>query len=278
MMRLTLLGTGNPRPNPRRAGPSQHISVGGASLLVDCGSGVVRRMVEASIAPEAVRYLFITHHHSDHNVDLGHLLITGWVLGRREPITVVGPPGTAEYVRRVLHAHEFDIRVRQFHERLPAAALDVPVREVAPGEAVAGDGWRVVPVAVDHRVVVPAYGYRVEDERGRALVVSGDTAPCDAMIREAATAAVLVHELNNAGPYNPLPDDATPAQRAHFAERWESHTSAEQVGKLAEQAGVPTLVLSHLPPTMDAAWVQATVAADYRGEIVVGEDLLVVER
>ena len=277
-MRLTLLGTGNPRPNPRRAGPSQHIAVGGASLLVDCGSGVVRRMVEAGIAPERVDYLFITHHHSDHNIDLGHLLISGWVLGRRTPLTVVGPPGTAQYLLRVLHAHEFDIGVRQFDRRLPAEALEVPVREVAPGESVAGDGWRVTAVEVDHRVVVPAYGYRVEEARGQALVISGDTAPCDAVVAAAQGAAVLVHELNNAGPYQALPLDASEAQREHFRERWESHTSAEQVGALARRAGVPTLVLSHLPPTLDPAWVRATVAADFPSELVLGEDLLALER
>jgi ribonuclease BN (tRNA processing enzyme) len=277
-MRLTLLGTGNPRPNPRRAGPSQHVAVGGASLLIDCGNGVARRLVEAALRPEAVDHLFITHHHSDHNVDLGHLLISGWVLGRRQPITLVGPPGTREYLRRVLHAHEFDLRVRQFAHRLPAEALEVPVREVAPGEVVEGEGWRVSAIEVDHRVVVPAYGYRVEDERGRSLVVSGDTAPCGAIVAAAADAAVLLHELNNAGPYQALPADADPALVEHARERWESHTSAEHVGKLAQQAGVPTLVLSHLPPTMDPAWVRETVAADYAGELLLGEDLLVVER
>jgi len=277
-MRLTLLGTGNPRPNPRRAGPSQHVAIGDASILVDCGSGVVRRMVEAGLRPERVDYLFFTHHHSDHNVDLGHLLISGWVLGRQTPLTVVGPPGTAEYVRRVLHAHELDLRVRRFGERLPEAALDVPVCELEPGEALDDDGWRLVAIAVDHRVVVPAYGYRVEERAGPALVISGDTAPCGAVIAAARDAAVLVHELNNAGPYAPLPADATPAQVAHFRERWESHTSADQVGKLAREAGVPTLVLSHLPPTTDPARVRETVGADYAGELLVGEDLLVVER
>ena len=277
-MRLTLLGTGNPRPNPRRAGPSQHVAVGGASLLVDCGSGVVRRLVEAGLPPEQVDHLFITHHHSDHQIDLGHLLISGWVLGRRTPLTVVGPPGTGEYLRRVVHAHEFDLRVRQFERRLPPAALDVPVREVRPGEPVEGDGWRVIPIEVDHRVVVPAYGYRVEDDRGQAIVISGDTAPCDAVVAAARGASVLVHELNNAGPYQPLPAGASEAQREHFRERWESHTSAEQVGALARRADVPTLVLSHLPPTMDPTWVRATVAADYPGELHLGEDLLALER
>src|SRR3954463_2326539 len=148
LMQLTLLGTGNPRPNPRRAGPSQHVAVGGASLLIDCGNGVARRLVEAGLRPETVDHLFITHHHSDHNVNLGHLLISGWVLGRRQPLTLVGPPGTREYLHRVLHAHEFDLRVRQFAHRLPAEALEVPVREVAAGEAVEGDGWRVSAIEV----------------------------------------------------------------------------------------------------------------------------------
>ncbi len=276
-MRLTLLGTGNPRPNPRRAGPSQHVAVGAGSLLVDCGSGVTRRLVEADVRPEQVDHLFITHHHSDHNVDLGHFLITGWILGRCAPLTIVGPPGTREYVRRVLYAHEFDLSVRQLARRVGPAAMELPVREVAPGEAVEGDGWRVTAIEVDHRVVVPAYGYRIEDERGRALVISGDTAPCPAIMAAAADAALLVHELNNAGPYDPLPTDAPAALVEHARERWESHTSAEQIGKLAAEAGVPRLVCSHLPPTMDPAWVRATISADYDGELVLGEDLMAIE-
>ena len=146
------------------------------------------------------------------------------------------------------------------------------------GVPVEGPDWRAQAFAVDHRVVVPAYGYRIEASGSRPLVISGDTAACTAVIQQAVDAGVLVHECNNAGPYNPLPASATPAQREHFRERWESHTSAEQVGKLASRAAVPTLVLTNLPPTMEPAWVRATLAADYHGELMLGDDLLALER
>ena len=80
-MELTLLGTGTPHPNPLRADPSQHIQLGSSSVLVDCGSGVARRMVEGGKHPVELDYIFVTHMHSDHTIDLAHLLISG-SLGR----------------------------------------------------------------------------------------------------------------------------------------------------------------------------------------------------
>ena len=90
-MELTLLGTGTPQPSPQRAGPSNHLRIGGESVLVDTGTGCVRRMVEVGQDTAELDYIFLTHMHSDHTIDLAHVLLTGWIRYRKRPFTVIGP-------------------------------------------------------------------------------------------------------------------------------------------------------------------------------------------
>ena len=91
-MEITLLGTGNPQPNLNRSGPSNHLAIGGQSVLVDCGSGSVHQMVKAGLEPRDIDMIVLTHMHSDHTIDLAHVLITGWIRYRDKPVRVIGPP------------------------------------------------------------------------------------------------------------------------------------------------------------------------------------------
>ena len=105
-MRTILLGTGSPPPNPKRRGPSTLVSVGGSEhFLVDAGSGVGVQLVQAGVRPYDWPPIFITHHHSDHVVDLGHLIITRWIVGQNAPLDVYGPAGTRRQLRQAARLH-----------------------------------------------------------------------------------------------------------------------------------------------------------------------------
>ena len=112
-MELTLLGTGTPNPSPQRAGPSNHLRIGGESVLVDTGTGCVRRMVEMGEDTTDLDYIFITHMHSDHTIDLAHVLLTGWIRYREAPIHH-RRPGTDEGLRRAARP-----RLRGGHPHTP---------------------------------------------------------------------------------------------------------------------------------------------------------------
>lgn len=135
-MELTLLGTGTPQPSPERAGPSNHLRIGGESVLVDTGNGCVRRMVEMGEDTVDLDYIFLTHMHSDHTIDLAHVLLTGWIRYRKRPFTVVGPARTRDFVERLVHAFEEDIRIRRLNERVGEDVMDVRVVEVSHGDHV----------------------------------------------------------------------------------------------------------------------------------------------
>src|SRR5439155_1590198 len=170
-MRAVLLGTGSPPPNPTRRGPATLLSLGDARFLVDAGSGVGAQLVQAGVRPWDWPRVFITHHHSDHTIDLGHLLISRWIAGQNAPFEIWGPAGTHTQVAKLLDYLSWDIEVRRshMHDRRPP---DVRVTEIEEGKILDTGAVRVSAFLVEHDPVKPAFGFRF-DGRSRARLRRG---------------------------------------------------------------------------------------------------------
>jgi ribonuclease BN (tRNA processing enzyme) len=276
--RLILLGTGGgPRPRKARAASAQVIVANGAAYVVDCGNGVARQMVFAGVPLATLRSVFVTHHHSDHNADYGNLIWLAWTAGLRTRVDTWGPPPLEKMTRLFFEMNAYDIDTRIADEgRVPLVPLVFP-HELREGGLVLQDEYlKVTAALVDHAPVVPAFAYRF-DARDRSIVISGDTSPCDNLVKLAQGADVLVHEAL----YPPAIDrllaglpNATALKRSILSH----HTTAEDAGRLAQAAGVKTLVLSHLVPAEDpevteATWTDAA-RSHFRGRVIVGKDLL----
>lgn len=276
--RLILLGTaGGPTPKPNRASPAQAIVVGDSTYVIDCGNGVARQMVLANLKLSSIRSVFLTHHRSDHNADYGNLLLLSWGSDLASRVDTYGPPPLAAMTRQFLALNDYDIRTRIADEgRPPLEPLIAPHEIVAAGEVRVDENVRVTAALVAHPPVTPALAYRF-DCPDRSIVISGDTAPSGALIELARGADVLVHEVMHVPSIDALLARESNARtlREHLLG---SHTTTEQVGRLATEAGVKTLVLSHFVPggypfVPDEVWYEA-VRAHYRGNLVVGRDLL----
>src|SRR3970040_1854089 len=98
-MHVILLGTGFPRPDPDRAGPSTAVVVNDKVFIVDAGRGVVMRLAATEFPLKAVRAVFLTHLHSDHISGLPDLFTSTWIFGRASPLDLYGPKGTAKAAR-----------------------------------------------------------------------------------------------------------------------------------------------------------------------------------
>jgi hypothetical protein len=102
LFRVTLLGTGTPRPVMERFGPSILVEAGAEVLLFDAGRGSLQRLEQAGAPYARLTSVFLTHLHSDHVVGLPDLWLSGWLVSRRAvPLEVWGPAGTAEMVARL---------------------------------------------------------------------------------------------------------------------------------------------------------------------------------
>jgi ribonuclease BN (tRNA processing enzyme) len=276
--RLILLGTaGGPRPRRTRAAPAQVIVVDDRAFVVDCGNGVARQLVLTGIPLAQIQQLFLTHQHSDHNADLGTLLLLAWTSGLRTKVGVWGPPPVARMTDQFFAMQADEIATRIADEgRVPLRPL-VQAHDVSVGGVVfEEDGVRVTAALVQHPPVTPALAYRF-DTPDRSIVISGDTLPSDNLIALARGADVLVHEAMIPSAIDRLVANVANASRLRDS-ILSHHTSVEEAGRVAQAAGVRTLVLSHLIPAedplvTDAVWL-AGARIHFRGRVIVGRDLL----
>ena len=214
---------------------------------------------------------------------------------RERPTPVVSPalpaPGLAALVALQLQAHAYDVNVRMRESgRRDIRELVVPVEigipdvgasaevvapAMAPFTVHEDDRVRVSAILVEHGVVFPSFAFRFDTDVA-SVVVSGDTVPCPNLVRLAAGADTLVHEVYDDSAASPFAGD--PSRGARLSERHvrTSHTPLSAVGRIAAEAGAQRLVLTHfivgddvLP---DRRWLDGV--RDFRGEVVVGADLM----
>lgn len=276
--RLILLGTaGGPTPKPNRAAPAQVIVVGHASYVVDCGNGVARQVVLAGLRLGSIRSVFLTHHHSDHNADYGNLLLLSWASDLATRVDTYGPPPLVAMTRQFLALNDPDIHTRIADEGRPPLEPLIAPHEFSTGGAVMQDeNVRVTAALVEHPPMMPAFAYRFECP-DRSIVISGDTRPSPALIELARGADVLVHEVMHIPSIETL-IAAEPNAKTLRQHLLQSHTTTEQVGRVATEAGVKTLVLSHFAPggypfLSDQVWYDA-VRPHFSGNLIVGRDLM----
>jgi len=277
--RVILLGTkGGPRVGEAgRSNPSTLILINDVPYVVDCGYGTSKQLLNAGVALNRLRYIFITHQHSDHNLELGPLVYNSWITGIPTRIDAYGPSGLTKMGQDFFNYLKFDIDTRIVDEGRPDPRNLLTTHEIdKPGVVLTNDDVKVSCCRVRHPPITEAYAYRF-DAKDRSVVISGDTAYAPELAEFAKGADVLVHEVMY------LPGIEALVRRLPNAKRLRehlmaAHTLPEDVGKIAAQAGVKTLVLSHFvpgddPSITDEQWSEG-VRKHFKGRIVVGKDLM----
>lgn len=280
-MRLILLGTaGGPTPKKNRAAPAQMILIDDA-YIIDCGNGVAQQIVKAGVKLSAVRHVFLTHHHSDHNADFGNLMLLAWAADLNHRIDTYGPAPIKRMTQQFLALNDFDIQTRIHDEgRPPLKSLivphEIPHQLKHGGLVLQNEKIKVTATQVVHPPIRSALAYRFE-HAGKSIVISGDTTYSENLVKLAKNADVLVHEIMHTPALDQLL--ATEPNATRLKEHLlASHSTAEQVGRIASEAKVKKLVLSHFVPggypyLEDSVWLNA-VRPFFDGEIIVGSDLM----
>ncbi|HEY7967286.1 MAG TPA: ribonuclease Z [Solirubrobacteraceae bacterium] len=254
-------GTAGSVPSARRGMPALLVRRGAERILIDCGEGTQRQLLQAGGLSD-ITDVFITHLHVDHWLGLPGMLQTFSMRDRDRALTIHGPDGLEELMRSM----------RRVYGRL---TFPLDVVELEAGDSVRRDDLEIQAINVRHRVL--AYGYvLVEDARpgrfdadlaeslgvrpgpdfgrlqrgeivagvhpeqvigppreGRKVVVSGDTAPCETLAIAAHGADLLVHEATFG---------EEEAERAQLT----GHSTAAQAARIAADAQVRLLALTHI--------------------------------
>ena len=271
-MEIVLTGTGSPLPDANRAGPSTLIKAGDTHILVDAGRGVVMRMAGGGSLPAFLTAVLVTHLHSDHICGLNDVITTHWVMTRGDvPLAVYGPPGTAQFVERQLHALEADIGYRIEHHNALTKGPNVEVTELAPGDEFAVNDVQVSTAATAHAPVRPTIGYRLEHS-GSSVALVGDTIPCEGVDELAAGADAYVQTVIRRDLVEQIPNDM-------IQDILDYHSGVEDAAQTATRAGAKRLVLTHMVPAPTPEqypeWT-ALAAQHYEGEIIIGDDLTTI--
>lgn len=275
--RLHMLGTaGGPTPKLQRSAPAHAIEINGRVYVIDAGNGVARQIRLAGLDLANIVFVGVTHHHSDHNADLGTLLHLAWCDSLSSPVEVRAPKPIKKMMNAFFEYAEADISTRIKDEERPS------LRELIHVEAIEGEGIvfkdeyvtiRVTPV---EHPPIEAFAFRI-DTLGRSFVISGDTVPSAALIELALGADVLVHEAIH------IPSIERSIERSNGGRLREhltnSHTSVDDLGRIAQAAGVGTLVVSHLVPAeadlSEEDWIGAA-REQFDGEVLLASDLMVL--
>jgi ribonuclease Z len=243
-MRIVMLGTGAALPDPDRCHTSILVTLeSGRHLMLDCGHGATRQLMRVDVNPADVGDLFLTHLHHDHVCELPFFVISGWILNRVGALNIFGPDGTKKLVGHLFEngAFDADIRARGAYPARQAnmEAIRPNVTEYASG-VICDDGeLRVTAALMDHipTEISPCYGFRIEAE-GKTVVFSGDTAPCDNILALSRGADLLIHECTFTEAFI---EHRRKSQVGTF-----SHTSPQDLGRLAVEAGVKRVVATHI--------------------------------
>ncbi|HSP63887.1 MAG TPA: MBL fold metallo-hydrolase [Pyrinomonadaceae bacterium] len=269
---VILLGTGTPFPDPSASGPATAVVINGRVFLFDVGAGVMRRLQAANLPINGPEALFVTHLHSDHTLGYADLILTSWVMRRRAPFPVFGPPGLQRMTSHLLAAYSEDIRIRTHGlEHEIAGGYRVNVHEIHAGVIYEKDGVRVTAIAVRHGAWKESFGYRIETA-DRSIVISGDTRPSEALVKAARGVDILIHEAYSASRLAP---EDRPGGKDWPRYCRDYHTSDVELGRLAARIQPKLLILYHLVRmgASDEELLAGVRAGGYAGRVVIGKDL-----
>lgn len=293
-LHVFVCGSGSPLPDSQRAGPCLGVVAGSHVIVVDAGSGGPRRLARMGFPVGRIERVYLTHLHSDHLDSLGELMLQAWVGGsRRQPLPIAGPEGVQEVVAGFNAAYRIDAGYRTAHHGAavadPAGFGGTPEIIAAPdGEGRTGvihdqDDLRITVIAVDHKPVSPAFGYRI-DYKGRSVVISGDTAYSPDLVAAANGVDVLMHEALSSEMVLMMRDAAEANGQPNIAKVMgdilDYHASPEDAARAAETAGAKALVLYHVVPPLPSRLLNAAFLRDapalFGGPIRVAEDGLLI--
>ena len=284
MSRIYFVSSGTPTPTKSRFGTCYVLQLGDEFLMFDCGPAATHKLVKMGLFPTQIDYLFFSHHHFDHNADYPCFLLCRWdqSVGIENTLQVWGPPPTEWITEHLIGpegAFNHDWRARVGHPgsqeifenrggELPRPEPAVMVNDIQPGSMITRDQWTVTAAKTQHiDPWMQTLAYRVDFKDG-SIVFTGDTGPCGSVKELAAGSdTLLIHCWNH--------------QASMKQNEARMITGTTAAAEFAQQTGARRLILAHQGPNLDKPGSKergiADVARIFKGEIIFGEELMILD-
>jgi len=249
-MKISIIGSGVAVPSLRRSSPGLVIEAGDEEMLFDCGPDILRGLLKSEIAHQEIDRIFITHFHPDHTLGLAHFLFASRyeIRPRINDLWIAGPPGLDEFIKKFKKVYPEWLEAKEYHLFI----------HIISGNGWSGPGWRIRTAPVSHNP--ESIAYRLEENGGGSLVYSGDTGYCRSLIELARGADLLIAECS-------FPDTVDVP----------GHLGPRKAGRIAREASVKQLLLTHMYPPCDSLDVVGQCRKEFGGEVIRAEDGMVIE-
>jgi len=255
-MKITILGTGTFYVNSTRSGPSYLLEVDDKKILIDCGPGTLMRLSQIGIKVEDLDYIFISHFHADHTSDLFALLMNfrlkDFFSNEKEYKTpiVFGPKGIKNFIKKLSRVYELLAFDNYSKVEYKTYKKSIQIGKV-----------KVKTFKVSHTAFgLMAKSYALSFEfNGKIFAFSGDSVMCQGLADASKEADLFVCDASYAK------DKGSPA-----------HLNTNEIGEIAQSSKVKKVVLTHFYPNTEQIDLVAEVKEKYLGEVVRGEDSMVI--
>lgn len=271
---VTIIGSGSPQYNPERSGPSALVQYKGVKFLVDMGNGTREQLERLGFtsrnSPDA---LLITHHHLDHNEEFIPLVHQKFMMSGN--FLIAGPAPIKEMTDYVAKFYNEDLDYRKAGkgQTFDEKNINATVKELKGENSFTWRDVRLSTIEVPHSIYTLAYRFDVD---GKSIVISGDLTYTPNLSKLAKNADVLVldsHIIRK----NANRNGQANSRRNTSKQGNSAHASTEDAAKMAKEAGVKTLIITHLPnANIDEEATKAKIAEQFKGEVIIAKDFLTV--
>ena len=276
--RIVFLGTkGGPRVGVGRSNPANLVVVNNTPIVLDCGMGVSHQLAAAKVPLHSIKYILLSHLHSDHDLEYGNLAYNAWATGLKTPIHSFGPKGTEAMTKAYWEVNKFDIETRIADEGRPDLRKLLIAKDIdADGVVLKTDDVTITAFRTPHPPIMDNFAYKFETADG-TIVFSSDTEYNPKLGEFAKGCDVLVHEALYVPGIDGIMKRVTNGAtlRKHLLA---AHTATEDIGRIAAIAKPKLLVLSHLVPgdidsITDDQWLEG-LRKHFDGKAIVAKDLM----
>jgi ribonuclease BN (tRNA processing enzyme) len=253
-VKITILGSGTCVPSLKRSSPSVLVRLENATILLDMGAGTIRRLLEAGVSISDVSHVLLSHLHPDHTGEfVSFLFATKYpeAYRRRKPFIVAGCRGLKDFYHRLTAIYGEWIQ-------LDRDLLNLIEVDHMNGDLLQFDTFDVQTLPLDH--IETSVGFRIVTSGGSSVVYTGDTDFCENAITLADDADILICE-------SAVPDELQVS----------GHLTPSLAGRIASEAKVKNLILTHFYPECDTVDITAQCRKTYDGPLILARDLMEIE-
>ena len=265
LLNITFLGTGTPRPNLDKLGPSILIKANQEELLIDVGRGITLRLNQIGNNYSKINNIYLSHMHYDHIIGLADFWLTSNLWQKKTDTNIYGPKGVKKFCDGLMNSYQLDLKYR-YEGNNYSKLKCINFSEISMNN----NKILVTPFTNDHGHVDNSYGFKISFN-DKSIVYSGDTTLSKNVVNNAKGTDILIHEIIATS--KKVLDNNKKLRKV-----FKSHTNINQIIKVLNTCKPKLTILNHaLLFGVNEEYVLREIKKSYSGNVIFSKDLMSID-